>query len=235
MKRTPRPKPENPPSAMFRRYSKPICALLTAAVLVVSISLIAQSLLAQRALAPSQSPEPQSAPINQTSPSSSQVSQSAEEEAPSTTESPTPSGSSEAQITPQPTPNASTAIRYPRTVRTSYTPLPQPKPEEGIAIVSVTYYSAGDTLMSRFIESMVTNVTVMNFGQDYLTATTISMIPNSQTKTISAAIPPNSTVDIPTVLFPRRWNTGMRFYVVVTTAEGYSAASSEFEFPISDY
>jgi cytoskeletal protein RodZ len=232
MKRTPHPKPENPHWAMFRRYSKPIYALLTAIVLAVLFSLIAQTLLAQQVLVPSESPKLQSAPMNQTSPSPPQLPQEAETQASLPTESPAPAPSSETQATPQPMPNKTL-------VKTSYTPLPQPAPEAGIAIVSVTYSSTGDNFFQRFLGSVVTNVTVINFGQNYLTATTITMIPNSQSEAISVVIPPNSTVDIATKLIPTNWRgsgtSGTRFYVVVSTAEGYTAASSEFEFPILDY
>jgi cytoskeletal protein RodZ len=220
---------------MFRRYSKPIYALLTATVLIVSFSLIAQTLLAQQVMVPSQPIQPQSAPTNQTSPSPPPSPQASEAQTPSPTESPSSTPSSEAQITPQPTPNTTTVITNTTIVKTSYTPLPQPTPEAGIAIVSVTYASAGEGFLNRFIQSMVTNVAVINFGQNYLTVTSITMAPNSQSRTFSVVIPPNSTVDIPTKFIPTKWSDNSRFYVVVTTAEGYSATSSEFEFPILDY
>jgi hypothetical protein len=124
---------------------------------------------------------------------------------------------------------------------TSYTPLPQPLPTAGIAIKSVTYSSSGSGFFNRFIDSRVTDIVVVNFGSAEIIATsqTLYYILNNSSAInqvsfpISMVIPANSTVDIPGHAAPTGWGgSGSFYYVVVDTAEGYTATSDQFAFPI---
>jgi hypothetical protein len=169
-----------------------------------------------------------------------------------------PSPSATPTLSPSPTPSPSSTpyngyMSQPpsldtKTVKTFYTPLPTPAPESGIVIVSITCYSIGDDYFQRSLSSRVTNVVVKNFGTINLTATSLTLYSVSpsgknpqagyeSSLSVSVIIPANSTIDTFTHLLPTSW-TGSGsvsttfYYVVIETAEGYTAASDQFAFPV---
>jgi hypothetical protein len=107
----------------------------------------------------------------------------------------------------------------------------QPTPNEGIIIESINCSTSEGSLLHRFLNAKVSDVVVRNLGVNSITVTSIAVEPNSQSRTFSVIIPPNSTVDIPTFFFVTSWHSGTISSVIVNTAEGYSA-SYEFIFPI---
>ena len=181
---------------------KAALTLILISALLISVEvgvLILPTLLVNHATVPSNTPEPQSAAANQTSPSIPHLPQESETEVPSVTE----------------LPNSTL----------------QSTSDEGIIIESINCTTSGDSLLYRFLNAAVNDVVVRNLGANSVTVTSMAVEPNSQTRTFSTIIPPNSTVDIPTFFFVTSWRSGTISTVIVNTAEGYSA-SYEFIFPI---
>ena len=180
--------------------------LILISALLISVLggvLVALTLLAHQVMVPSQPPVTQSTPTNQTSNQTSSHPFLPQEAEPQTS-----SQTESSNSTPQPTPN------------------------EGIIIESINCSTSGDSLLYRFLNAAVTDVVVRNLGVNSVTVTSITVEPNSQSRTFSVVIPHNSTVDIPTFFFLTSYRSGTISSVIVNTAEGYSARY-EFIFPIS--